>query len=267
MMSINTLNTELEAARTKLASALDAGLPTRTIRAEITSIESAIADVVDIEEKAQRIQSKQDASAVHAAGADLIGVEHAAIELATASPELGLLGEPLPVIECDPSIAAAAHSVASARAALIKEENFYSRLQAAASKCQVRLNEELAKVAVIKQRRAAGDRREDDAGAMTLLEDDIADLERLFSEAQQRVNSSAPLAQRQVLEAAEQRLAQARAQAQLRIANERLQLAERAFLSCYAIQRAAERATGMHLSRPSGAYRAGIEFKNIVSRH
>jgi hypothetical protein len=150
---------------------------------------------------------------------------------------------------------------------LIKEENFYSRLQAAASKCQVRLNEELAKVAVIKQRRAAGDRREDDAGAMTLLEDDIADLERLFSEAQQRVNSSAPLAQRQVLEAAEQRLAQARAQAQLRIANERLQLAERAFLSCYAIQRAAERATGMHLSRPSGAYRAGIEFKNIVSRH
>lgn len=266
-MSINELNTQLEAARTKLASALDAGLPTRPIRAEIVSIESAIADVLDVEAKAQRIQSNQDVSAVHAACADLIEVEHAAIEVATASPELCLLGESLPAIECDPLIAAAAHDVASARAALIKEESIYSRLQAAASKCQVRLNEELAKVAAIKQRRAAGDRREDDAGAMTLLEDDIVDLERLFSEAQQRVNSSVPLAQRQVLEAAEQRLVQARAQAQLRIANERLQLAERAFLSCYTIQRAAERATGLHLSRPSGTYRARIEFKNIVSRH
>ncbi|MGH8329781.1 MAG: hypothetical protein ACRER3_18905, partial [Pseudomonas fluorescens] len=161
----------------------------------------------------------------------------------------------------------AAQSVALARAALIKEEDIYISLQAAASKSQTRLSEELAKVAAIKQRRASADRREDDAGAMTLLEDDIADLERLFSEAQQRVSSSVPLAQRQVLETAEQRLVQARAQAQLRIANERLQLAERAFMSCYAIQRDAERATGLHLTRPSGTYRAGIEFKNIVSRH
>lgn len=266
-MSINELNTRLEAARTELASALDAGLPTRPLRAEIASIESAIADVLDIEEKAQCTQSKQDESAVHSAGADLIEVEHASIERATASPELRLLVESLPAIECDPLIATAAHGVASARAALIKEERIYSNLQATASKSQTRLNEELAKVAAIKQRRAAGDRREDDAGVMTLLGDDIADLERLLSEAQHKASTSVPIALRQVLEAAEQRLAQARAQVQLRIADERLQLVERAFLDCYAVQRAAERATGLHLSRPSGTYRAGLEFKNIVSRH
>ncbi len=266
-MSINALNTQLEAARTKLASALDAGLPTRPIRAEIASIESAIADVLDVEAKAQRIQSNQDASAVHAACADLIEVEHAAIEVATASPELCLLGESLPAIERDPLIATAAYSVASARATLIKGERIYSSLQAAASKSQARLSEELAKVAAIKQRRASGDRREDDAGAMTLLEDDIADLERLLSDAQHKASSSAPIASRLILEAAEHSLAQARAQVQLRIADERLQLAERAFLGCYATQRAAELAVGLHRSRPSGTYRAGLEFKSIVSRH
>jgi hypothetical protein len=266
-MSINELNTRLEAARTELASALDAGKPTRPIRAEIASIESAIADVLDIEEKAQRTNATQDQSAVNAAAADLITVEHAAIEVATAAPELGLLGESLPMVESDPLIAAAAYGVALARDALIKEDRIYSKLEAAASKNQARLNEELAKVAAIKQRRAAGDRREDDAGVMTLLGDDIADLERLLFEAQHNASSSAPIAQRQVLEAAEQRLAQARAQVQLRIADERLQVAERAFLGCYAVQRAAERAIGLHLSRPSGTYRAGLEFKNIVSRH
>lgn len=266
-MSINELNTRLEAARAELASALDAGLPTRPIRAEIASFESAIADVLDIEEKAQRTKSKQDESAVHSACADLIEIEHAAIEVAIAAPELGQLGESLPAIERDPLIAAAAHNVALARAALIKEERNCSQLQAAASKSQARLNEEHAKVTAIKQRRAAGDRREDDAGVMTLLGDDIADLERLLFEAQHNASSSVPTAQRQVLEAAEQRLAQVSAQVQLRVANERLQLAERAFLGCYAVQRAAERATGLHLSRPSGTYRAGLEFKNIVSRH
>lgn len=267
MSTTNQLLSQLTAAQTDLDLALADGEDTAPIRAQITGIEADIAAARTAEIEAEREQAQKAVDAAHAAGADLAVSEQAVIEAATAVPELAQLGEDVPAIEVDPVIAAAAHDVALAQAALLKVEGTYQRHQANAGKIRTRLAEEQSKVEAIKARRSNGDRRDDDAGAMTLLGDDIADLQRLLDSTQTKADAAAPVTRRQDLEAAQKRLAQVRGDAQLRTANTRLQIAEQAFLRAYAAQRAAERVAGLHLSRPSGTYRANIEFKTIVSRH
>jgi hypothetical protein len=267
MSTTTILKSQLDVAKAELERSLAAGKPTRAIRSEIARIEAELAEVHSAEAGERRAQEKQEAATIQVQGAELAGTAQAQIEAAIDVPELAQLGEDVPAIEADPVITAAAGAVAQARAAVSKAERALAPHQAAADKLQTRINEERSKVAAIKERRSAGDRRDDDAGSMTLLADDIADLERLLSAAQAKVTASRQAVPYQDLTAADARLSKVQGEAQLRYADERLKLAEKAFLSAYAAQRAAERAAGKHLSFPSGTYRASTELKNIVSTH
>ena len=267
MSTITDLSSQLAAAKTELESALSAGQLTRPIRSEIARIEAALIEARAAEANIQRAEVEQKASSIQAASTTLADAQHAAIEIAATAPELVQLGEHVPAIARDPRIEAAVAEVAAARAALDDAERIHRNLQVAAGKIQTRISEEQAKVAAIKARRAGGDKRDDDAGAVTLLGDDIADLQRLQSDAQAKANAADPHALVRALEQAQQRLDSVQAEAGLRIISERLQLAEKAFLRAYHAQRTAERAAGKHLSNPSGTYRPSTEFKSVISRH
>jgi hypothetical protein len=257
----------LEAAQTDLELALADGEETASFRTEIARIEAAITEMRGAEVEALRQQGEQEKVDVRAATVALTESQHDMIEAATIAPELVELGETIPAIDIDPLIAAAAHDVALAKSALDKAEVIHRRLQANVDKFRARISEEQAKVEAIKTRRADGNRRDDDAGAMTLLEDDIAGLQRLFSSAQTKADEANPHIHCRELEVAQNRMDMVRGEAQLRVSDLRLRLAEQAFLRAYADQRAAERVVGLHLNWPSGTYRADREFKNIVTRH
>lgn len=267
MSTTTKLNTQLEAATAELESALGAGQPTRSIRAEITRIEDELKALRNAEAAAQQEAANQKATEIQSASQILADAQHAQLDAAAACPELEQLGEQVPAAPRSPKIEAAAAEVAAARVALNDAERIHGNLLTAAGKIQTRVAEEQAKVAAIKQRRSNGDRRDDDAGAMTLLGDDIADLQRLQASAQAKANAADPHAQIRALEQAQQLLDRAHVEAGMSIVNDRLQLAEAAFLRAYAAQRAAERAAGMHLSFPSGTYRASTELKSIINRH
>jgi hypothetical protein len=267
MSTTTELNAQLEAATAELESALGAGQPTRSIRTKITRLEGELTALRNAEATAQRNAADKKVAEIQSASQALADTQHTQLDAAAACPELEQLGEQVPAAPRSPKVEAAAAEVAAARAALDDAERIHRNLLTAAGKIQTRLTEEQAKVDAIKQRRSNGDKRDDDAGAMTLLGDDIADLQRLQAGAQAKASAADPHAQVRALEQAHQRLDRAQAEVAMVVFNDRLQLAEAAFLRAYTAQRAAERAAGLYLSNPSGTYRANIELKSIISRH
>lgn len=269
MSTIEQLIQRIDAAKTELDLALSDGENTAPIRAQITTLEGELATARAASRRAAEDAAAEDAAAVQAAAETLAAQQQAALEAATALPELADMPdeEQLSPIELSPAVAAAVREVAVARIALEKRLPILQRQQQALAKLQGRIAEEQAKIQAIKDRRAAGDRRDDDAGAITLLSDDVAGLERLLAGAMAKVQEAEPVAERHALQAAEQRLEHTRGKVLLDIANERIRLAEQIFMRAYAAQRGAERALGLHLSNPSGTYRATKEFRDIVYRH
>ncbi len=88
-----------------------------------------------------------------------------------------------PALPVHPHVAAAAQQVATAKATVDRLAPALSEKQAAERKLAARIGEmEAAKAAILQRRREVGE-EPDDAGRITIIEDDIGDLENLHSEA------------------------------------------------------------------------------------
>jgi predicted RNase H-like nuclease (RuvC/YqgF family) len=267
MSTINELKAQLETVQAELLVALAEGRGTRAIRAKILTLQSSLADAQRAVVGLQNKQQEMEAAGVRATAELLAKSTTEMITAATSLPQLLKIGERLPDIEQDQAVNSAANTVASARAALEKAELEYLPLQAEIGNLQHRISEHQNELTAIKQRRINGDRRPDDAGAVTLLEADLADIQDLLSSTQARTAKASPVAQRNALNVAEMNLVKAQSNALLSAANSRLKLAEEAFLRAYHIQREAERTAGINLSYPSGTYRACQQLKHIVLTH
>ncbi|RON06226.1 hypothetical protein [Pseudomonas brassicacearum] len=264
MSTIATLISQLEAAQIELKLALTDGEDTAPIRTEITRIEAGITAARSAEAQAQREQAEQEAADVRSGTASLTESQHGAIEAATASPELAeLIGEDLPAVERDHAIAKACHDVALATAAVNKASGAHQSLLAKAAKIRERLNAKQGEIAAIQHRRASGDQHPDDAGAVTLIQGDIGDLQRLLSDAQFKADSAEPNAARQALCTAQATLDHLRSQAVLRAAEQRMQLAEKVFIQSHQALVTAALAAGNRNAQAS-AYKASSAVRQIT---
>lgn len=268
-MSTNSqLVSQLEAAKTQLNSALEAGQPTRAIRAEVARLEAALTDAQASEEAVQRDMADQDAAKVQASGAALAEAEHTAIEALGAPEQLAeLLPEQFAPAERDPIIDTAAQVVAQAAAALEKAEAAHAELASTAAKLRTTLAAKQTALAEVKARRTAGTATPEDALEALGLPDDIADLERMLAIASEKAAAAIPHTERAELTTAQKHLGQAVETVKLRILRDRIALAESALLKVYRELRAAENASPLYRHRPSGDYRANPELKATVNRH
>lgn len=264
MSTIAALTSQLEAAQTDLELALADGDDTAPIRTEIARIEAEITAARGAEAQAHREQAEQEDAEVRTATAALTESQHSAIEAATTCPDLvELTGEDLPAIERDPAIAKACHDVALATAAVNKASGTHQTLVAKATKIRERLAAKQGEIAAIQQRRATGDSRPDDAGAVTLIQGDLADLQRLLSVAQLKADSAEPNAARQAMNNAQATLDHLRSQAVLRTAEQRMQLAEKVFVESHQALVAAALGAG-NKNAQSSAYKASNIVRKIT---
>lgn len=268
-MSTNShLETQLEAAKTQLNSALEEGQPTRAIRAEVARLEAALAEARSATDAAQSAAADHEVAKVQAAAATLADAKHTVIDAAPAVAELAALAPELaPVLGRDPLIETAAQQVAQAAAAMEKAQAAHSDLIDTANKTCTTLERKKAALAEVKARRAAGTATPEDALEAVGLPDDIADLERMLAIASEKAAAAAPTAEQSALAVAQKQLDEASIGAKLRITRDRLALAEQLVVQLYSDLRAAEKASGLYTYRPSGDYRANSDLKAIVNRH
>ncbi|MGN8094739.1 hypothetical protein [Methylobacterium sp. 22177] len=265
---IDQLNTELKAAQVALDAALVAGEPSRSDRNEVARLEAELATAQQAEAAEKAIIAAQEAEEIQAAGIALADAQHAAIAQSGAAVALAEIApEDTPIVAYDPAIESAAQRVATAQAAMDKAAAAHGELTEAADKLRATLAAKQGALAELKARRAAGTSLPEDALEALGLPDDIADLERLVAIAAGNAASALPTAEQAELAAAQKLLAETKTDATLRVARERIALAERTFLLCYQELRGAEQASGRYQFRPSGDYRASSDLKLLVSRH
>lgn len=268
MSTLQQINEQLTAAQAALHQALEDGVLSAPFRAEVARLEAELATAQQAEAAAKAASAAQEAEEIQAAGIALADAQHASIAQSGAAVALAEIApEDAPVVAHDPAIESAAQRVAAARVALGKANAAHAKLAKAADKLRATLAAKQSALAELKARRAAGTSTPEDALEALGLPDDIADLERLVATAAGNAAGAVPAAEQAELAAAQKLLAETKTDATLRVARDRIALAERAFLLCYQELRAAEQASGRYQFRPSGDYRASSDLKLLVSRH
>lgn len=259
------LNEQLSEARAGLVAALAEGADTTPARQRISDLEARIADLERQARADSAAARRAEAAAVEEGAAALAAETHATVDAATEIPGLAeLAGEPLPAVEEDPALTAAAREVARCRAALLSSEAALKPLAEQARMLSGRLSEKQGAISAIKARRLAGDERTDDAADLALLAADTEELQALVTDAHHKASAADERpAARMALNAAEQQLEQARRQGTYRKALERLKQAEAIYLEAFGVMVRAGRDAGQ--SSPWAAYQAGPDMRRAVT--
>lgn len=263
-MSLITLNEKLAAARVALTAALGNGDDTAPARQRIAELEDQIAAVERQAREERAAASRAEAAAVEHAGAVVAAETYAAVDATADIPGLvELTGEPLPAVQQDPAIEAAARTVAKARVALEHAGAELKPITDQANKLAARLADKQAAISAIKTRRVAGDERVGDAAELLALTTDAEGLAGLAADAKAKaVAADSRPAARAALANAEAALAHQQRAATLVVAKVRAELAERVLLEAVAKARAAEKAVGA--VHPASCYATSGDLRRLV---
>lgn len=264
MSPLNTLTEQLATARIALNTALEAGADTTESRYLIANLENEIAAHERTAREERAAASRAEAAAVVEAAAKLAAKTHATVDAAASVPSLvELTGKPLPAMEQDPAIEAAAREVARCRAHLERAGAELKPHQEQADKLAARLAEKQTSIDAIKRRRLAGDERAGDAAELLALTTDAESLVPMVADAIAKVAAAdtRPSA-RAALVNAEAALTRQQRLATLAAAKVRAELAERVLLEAAAAARAAEKAVGA--VHPAFCYAVSGDLRKLV---
>lgn len=262
-MNITNIEAALADMRDALIAALANGQNTAPLRANITGLESDLAEARRVQAVARRAAVKAADGVIANAAEALATNAHVNIEAGSQVAGLAeLAGETLPTLEQAPELISAAGHVARAQAALEQAEAAYQPAKNQLEMLTNRLQAKQQATATIRNRRNAGDDQPGDAAELALLAADTEALGLLVGDAQAKASASAPEAQRRALQAAQAQMQNVAGHAAFKAARDRVLQAEQVFLKAHAALISAGAAIGER--NQFSIFKASNELRRIT---
>ncbi|WP_443698718.1 hypothetical protein [Pseudomonas sp.] len=261
-MNITNIEAALADMRDALIAALANGQNTAPLRANITGLESDLAEARRVQAVARRAAVKAADGVIANAAEALATQAHVNIEAGSQVAGLAeLAGETLP-LEQDPELIFAAGHVARAQAALEQAETAYQPVKNQLEMLTNRLQAKQQATAAIRTRRNAGDDQPGDAAELALLAADTEALGLLVGDSQAKASASAPDTQRRALQAAQAQMQNVAGHAAFKVARDRVLQAEQVFLKAHAALISAGAAIGER--NQFSIFKASNELRRIT---